>query len=168
MGLFRSRIYCAADRAVHQICLHFSTLRDDGHANLDRPVVNQNDHLAANQNGDLAADQSNYPAANQNDRPTADENQRSSQKAENLHLSEPEKLDLRLRRNTSEIRIRKMEIEAIKSLASGVTSLILLSCPSIIFVSSMNICRYFSTVQKCNQYAWFSLFVRFMYQLYGV
>lgn len=73
-----------------------------------------------------------------------------------------------MRRNTSELRTRQMEMEAIKSLATGVTSLILLSCPAMIFITSMNICRCFSTVQRCSQYAWLAIFVRNLYQLYGI
>jgi len=119
--------------------------------------------------GDERTDSGNANAGtDQTDQLAEGEHQRreSSHTTANIDLSKSEKLVLR--RNTTEMRIRQMEMESIKSLVTGVTSLILLSCPSIIFISSMNICRYFSTAQNCNQYAWLSLFVRSIYQLYGI
>ncbi len=74
-----------------------------------------------------------------------------------------------LRRNYHAIRHREMEMEAIKNLASGVTSLFILSCPVIVFLLGMNICRSVSTTQTvCSQYSWLSEYVKQCYQLYGI
>ena len=74
-----------------------------------------------------------------------------------------------LRRNYPTILHRELEMEAIKNLVSGVTSLLILFCPITVFIVGMNLCRSVSSTQRvCSRYSWLSEYVKQCYQLYGL
>ncbi len=73
-----------------------------------------------------------------------------------------------MRRNCSLIRYQEMESEAIKNLASGMTTLLILFSPIVIFVSAKMVCRTFYTNQVCNKYSWLSGYLKQLHQLYGL
>jgi len=74
-----------------------------------------------------------------------------------------------MRRNCSLIRYHEMEWEAVKNLASGVTTLLVLFSPIVIFISAKVICRTLSSSdQVCNKYSWLSGYLKQLHQLYGL
>lgn len=56
--------------------------------------------------------------------------------------------------------LRRMEVEATKTLLAGVTSLLVLTCPMVIYLVAINICRFFYFAARCNPYTWFATYLK--------
>ncbi len=70
--------------------------------------------------GDDGIEHPNHPEADQNDLPVADKDHGEESSNRTAKIKEPGEMSV-LRRNTSKVSTRQMEMEAIKSLATGVT-----------------------------------------------
>lgn len=56
--------------------------------------------------------------------------------------------------------LHRMELEATKTLVAGVTSLIVLASPLVIFLVSINICRRIYILAYCNSYSWLASYLK--------
>lgn len=65
--------------------------------------------------------------------------------------------------------VLRMEMEATKTLVVGVTSMIVLQCPLMIFVLLMSLCRaWYPAGNYCSRYSWLSSYLYWLTQLYGI
>lgn len=64
--------------------------------------------------------------------------------------------------------VHQMELDATKTLAMEVTSLFILSCPMIVFLTVTSACRSWYSPVICNRFSWIAPYFRLLSQIHAI
>lgn len=120
----------------------------------------------------VAAITDHEPSTNNNQQASTDNQPSTSTNKQNNYQMAIILKDRPLSRIISEERTIRMEQESRRSLAAGLTVLILLNCPLMIFTVSMNVCRTWFSVPSdpkfCYRFTWLVDYFKQLSQIHGV